>query len=289
MASKLRWLAAIALAAAAAVASGAGTAQARPRLPGWRITAVYPEDSQVGNIAAASADNAWTVEGCTRPCHTGHDGTTLRHWNGKQWQIVSALPAHVFEPDGLEVPRDRAGREVHAVDVLRLQDLLADRRRALDGQGLVGADPAGQPLVHPGDGRPQFVVGVGLRLPGDHRQALHGPLQRQDLVGRAIAGDLRDQRQRRLPDRHLGDRHQAGRGQERLADGRQPLERDQVDHQRAAQRPGAGQEQGRAAVDRGQQRPRRLGARLRPRAGRLDRAQRAAWSCTTGTARRGPR
>ena len=107
MARKLRWLAAIALAAAAAVASGAGAAQAAPRptspatAPGWRINAVYPEDSQVGNIAAASADNAWTVEGCTRPCHTGHDGTTLRHWNGKQWQIVSALPAHLSEPGGL--------------------------------------------------------------------------------------------------------------------------------------------------------------------------------------------
>jgi hypothetical protein len=93
VASKFRWLTAIALAALAAVASGAGAAQAAPT-PGWRITAVYPEDSQVDAIAAASANNAWTVEGCTRPCHTGHDGTTLRHWNGKQWQIITQLPAH---------------------------------------------------------------------------------------------------------------------------------------------------------------------------------------------------
>jgi hypothetical protein len=94
VASKLRWLAAIAL-AAATVAGGAGAAQAQAAAtPGWRITTVYPEDSQVGAIAAAGANNAWTVEGCTRPCHTGHDGTTLRHWNGKQWQIISQLPAH---------------------------------------------------------------------------------------------------------------------------------------------------------------------------------------------------
>ena len=98
MASKLRWLAAIAL-AAATVAGGAGAAQAQAAAtPGWRITTVYPEDSQVGAIAAAGANNAWTVEGCTRPCHTGHDGTALRHWNGKQWQIISQLPAHEADP-----------------------------------------------------------------------------------------------------------------------------------------------------------------------------------------------
>jgi hypothetical protein len=102
VASKLRWLAAIAL-AAAAVTGGAGAAQATQAAaaPGWRITTAYPEDSQVGAIAAASANNAWTVEGCTRPCHTGHDGTTLRHWNGKQWQIISQLPAHEAGPYAL--------------------------------------------------------------------------------------------------------------------------------------------------------------------------------------------
>jgi hypothetical protein len=99
VASKLRWLAAIAL-AAAAVASGAGAAQAAPAA-GWRITAVYPEDSGVSGIAAASAGNAWAVENCTRPCHTGHDGTTLRHWNGKQWQIITPVPAHEVGPDGI--------------------------------------------------------------------------------------------------------------------------------------------------------------------------------------------
>ena len=100
MATRLRWLAAIALAAAAAVAGGAGAAQASPT-PGWRIAAAYPEDSGVGAIFAASADNAWAVENCTRPCHTGHDGYTLRHWNGKQWEIVnSALPREVG-PDGV--------------------------------------------------------------------------------------------------------------------------------------------------------------------------------------------
>jgi hypothetical protein len=103
MARNFRWLAAVAavaITAAAAVASGAGAAQAAPS-PGWRITAVYPEDSGVGTIAAASADNAWTVENCTRPCHTGHDGLTLRHWNGRQWQVVSALPAHEVGGIGL--------------------------------------------------------------------------------------------------------------------------------------------------------------------------------------------
>ena len=93
VASKLRWLAAIALAAVAAVASGAGAAQAAPA-PGWRIAAVYPEDSGAGGIVAARANNAWTLENCTRPCHTGHDGVTLRHWNGKQWQVVNPVPAH---------------------------------------------------------------------------------------------------------------------------------------------------------------------------------------------------
>lgn len=95
MARRLRWLAAIAL-AAAVVASGAGAAQAAQTAPapGWRINTVYPEDSGVGAIFAGGANNAWAEENCTRPCQTGHDGYTLRHWNGKQWQIVTALPAH---------------------------------------------------------------------------------------------------------------------------------------------------------------------------------------------------
>ncbi len=102
MARNFRWLAAIAAAAiaAATVASGAGAAQAAPS-PGWRMTAVYPEDSGVGAIAAASADNAWAVENCTRPCHTGHGGYTLRHWNGRQWQVVNALPAHAVGAYGI--------------------------------------------------------------------------------------------------------------------------------------------------------------------------------------------
>lgn len=95
MARRLRWLAAIAL-AAATVAGGAGTAAAATdsaSTSGWRISAVYPEDSGVGAIDAGSADNAWAVENCTRPCHTGHDGYTLRHWNGKAWAVVnSSLP-----------------------------------------------------------------------------------------------------------------------------------------------------------------------------------------------------
>src|ERR1700722_9155333 len=93
VASKLRWLAAIALAAVAAVASGAGAAQAAPA-PGWAIAGVYPEDTGVGGDAAARAHNAWTLETCTRPCRTGHDGVTVRHWNGKQWQVVNPVPAH---------------------------------------------------------------------------------------------------------------------------------------------------------------------------------------------------
>src|ERR1700722_14595683 len=93
VASKLRWLAAIALAAVAAVASGAGAAQAAPA-PGWRIAALYPEHPRGGGSGAPSANNAWTLENCTRPCRTGHDGVTLRHWNGKQWQVVNPVPAH---------------------------------------------------------------------------------------------------------------------------------------------------------------------------------------------------
>jgi hypothetical protein len=105
VARNLRWLAAIAL-AATAVAGSAGAAQASQAAkaapaPSWRITAVYPEDSGVGGIAAASANNAWAEENCTRPCHTGHDGYTLRHWNGKQWQIVTALPAHEVGAGGI--------------------------------------------------------------------------------------------------------------------------------------------------------------------------------------------
>ena len=97
MARNLRWLTAIAL-AAATVAGGAVTASAAAAAPaaapGWRITAAYPEDSAVDLIVAASAGNAWAAEQCTRPCHTGHDGSTLRHWNGRQWQIVNPVPAH---------------------------------------------------------------------------------------------------------------------------------------------------------------------------------------------------
>jgi hypothetical protein len=103
--SRFRWLAATAVAVAvaataAASAAVAGTAKAAPA-PGWRIAAVYPEDSGVGTIFAASTDNAWTVENCTRPCHTGSEGYTLRHWNGRQWQVVKAQPAHVVDGVGL--------------------------------------------------------------------------------------------------------------------------------------------------------------------------------------------
>ena len=93
MAIKFRWLAAVAAAAAMVVASGAVAAQAAPA-PGWHISAMFPEDSGVGEIVAASANNAWALENCTRPCHTGHDGYTLRHWTGTQWQIVNPVPAH---------------------------------------------------------------------------------------------------------------------------------------------------------------------------------------------------
>jgi hypothetical protein len=93
VAIKFRWLAAVAAAAAVVVTSGAVAAQAAPA-PGWRISAVYPEDSGVGGIVAASANSAWALENCTRPCHTGHDGYTLRHWNGTQWQVVNPVPAH---------------------------------------------------------------------------------------------------------------------------------------------------------------------------------------------------
>jgi len=96
--SKLRWLTAsaatvITAAALTVAASGADAAQATTA-PGWRISALYGEDSGVGPIAAASASNAWAVENCTRPCHTGSGGYTLRHWNGEQWQVVAARPAH---------------------------------------------------------------------------------------------------------------------------------------------------------------------------------------------------
>jgi hypothetical protein len=103
MVRKFRWLTAAAAAPiviAAGVASGAGAATAVTQ-PGWRISAVYGEDSGVYEIAAASADNAWAVENCTRPCHTGSEGYTLRHWNGKQWQVVTAKPAHEVDGDGL--------------------------------------------------------------------------------------------------------------------------------------------------------------------------------------------
>jgi hypothetical protein len=97
MAKNIRRLAAVAaaaVAAAAALATGAGAAQAAASSAGWRLTAVYPEDSGVDGVYAASANNAWAVEQCTRPCHTGDGGTTLRHWNGSQWQVISARPAH---------------------------------------------------------------------------------------------------------------------------------------------------------------------------------------------------
>jgi hypothetical protein len=103
MAKNFRRLAAVgaaAIAAAAALATGAGAAQAAPPA-GWRIAAVYPEDSGVGQIYAASANNAWASENCTRPCHTGHGGYTLRHWNGSQWQVVNPVPAHESTAEGV--------------------------------------------------------------------------------------------------------------------------------------------------------------------------------------------
>ena len=105
MVSRFRWLAATTVAVAvAATAAGlaavTGAAQAAPA-PGWRIAAVYPEDSGVYTITAASANNAWALENCTRPCHTGSDGYTLRHWNGRHWLLVAAKPAHAVGGNGL--------------------------------------------------------------------------------------------------------------------------------------------------------------------------------------------
>lgn len=100
---RLAAVGAAAIAAAAALATGAGAAQAAVSPAGWRIAAVYGEDSGVGQIAAAGASNAWVGENCTRPCHTGHGGYTLRHWNGKGWQVVTPVPAHAVAADGLDV------------------------------------------------------------------------------------------------------------------------------------------------------------------------------------------
>jgi hypothetical protein len=72
----------------AAVAGWAGAAHAAAA-PAWALTAVYPVNSSVAAITAATAGNAWATESCAKSCRTGSDGLTIRHWTGAQWQVVA--------------------------------------------------------------------------------------------------------------------------------------------------------------------------------------------------------
>jgi hypothetical protein len=236
--SKFRWLAAAAAATvitAAAVISGGGAAQATTP-PAWRISAVYGEDSGVGGIAAASANNAWATENCTKPCHTGSDGYTLRHWNGRQWQVVTAKPAH--ELGGIQLLEIAPGATSKPWAVYPYKTF--EQTAVAHWTGTSWAAPT----VFAKD----FFLTAAV-APGSSAVWAFG---RNETVGRAGAGARRGQRERRVPERHLGDRLADRGGQGRLADGGQPLERDEVDHHHAAPHPGAGRQQRAAAVDRGE-------------------------------------
>jgi hypothetical protein len=92
MARTVRLLAAAVLAAAViavpATLAGAPGAAGAVAVNVWQVTAVYPENSGVDAIVAASPVNAWAAESCSGTCRTGSDGLTLRHWNGAQWAVA---------------------------------------------------------------------------------------------------------------------------------------------------------------------------------------------------------
>jgi hypothetical protein len=99
MAGNVRRPAAIASAIvviAAAAAGWAGAAQAATA-PGWHLSDVYPVNSSIAAITAATLGNAWATESCTKTCRSGSDGLTIRHWNDVQWQGVAdpAVFAHL--------------------------------------------------------------------------------------------------------------------------------------------------------------------------------------------------
>lgn len=105
-----RWLAAIALAVIAALAGGPGASGA-VQIAVWHLSAVYPENSVVDAIVAASPTDAWAAETCTRPCATGSDGLTLRHWNGQQWAAVADPAAFAHLNGGFPVLAMNPGQE----------------------------------------------------------------------------------------------------------------------------------------------------------------------------------
>jgi hypothetical protein len=82
---------AVVMASTFAAAGGGSAAAATP--PGWRIAQLYPEHSQALEVTAAGPANAWVVEDCGAPCRTSSGQLTLRHWNGKGWQVVANPPA----------------------------------------------------------------------------------------------------------------------------------------------------------------------------------------------------
>jgi hypothetical protein len=97
--------------AASAIVAVSGAAAHSVTSPGWRITAIYPEHSEAGDLVATGPSNAWLVEGCGTPCHTGLGVVSLRHWNGTAWQLVanpvglrSAYPLLALPPGAKSTP-----------------------------------------------------------------------------------------------------------------------------------------------------------------------------------------
>lgn len=79
------------LAAATAVTATALAAAApapAATSPGWRVTRVFPVNSEFGSIAATSASDAWAAGfSCGSPCSA--EPLLAAHWNGTAWRKLA--------------------------------------------------------------------------------------------------------------------------------------------------------------------------------------------------------
>jgi hypothetical protein len=61
--------------------------------PGWRITAVLPDNSTLMTVAATSARNAWTGGTVCTNASCDHVALLVRHWTGKTWTVIGVPKA----------------------------------------------------------------------------------------------------------------------------------------------------------------------------------------------------
>lgn len=63
--------------------------------PGWRVTAVLPDNSTPMAVAATGRGNAWTAGTVCSDASCDHMTLLVRHWNGKAWTAIPVPKAEV--------------------------------------------------------------------------------------------------------------------------------------------------------------------------------------------------